>query len=85
MTIYWWSWAASLMSIAGALLNIMKNKWGFVVWTAANMIFFVTSGMRGDHGQMLLWVAFTVMNIIGFLHWKRKEEQDALRNTGDQR
>lgn len=82
MTIYLWSWAASLMSIAGALLNVLKNKWGFVVWSIANAIFFAISWMRGDHGQMLLWVAFTAMNVIGFLHWRKKEKADAIYKAG---
>jgi nicotinamide riboside transporter PnuC len=57
------------LGIAGSLLNIYKNKWGFACWFVGNILW-VGYGIKTQQyyfaGQYLF---FTLLSIWGFTKW----------------
>ena len=68
-------WTATLLSMIGAVLNISRNRWGFVVWAVASVVW-ITWGMMCSPiawGLCLSQLAFLGLNTWGFLAWSRRK------------
>jgi hypothetical protein len=76
----------SLGSIVAAYLNIKKRKSCFVLWTVANigqigsiLIFKATD----FYGQIPLWACFCILNIYGWVLWRREERRRKMSTKED--
>jgi hypothetical protein len=63
------SWIIVGISIMGVLLNIKKNKWGFVCWIISNAAWVVIDYRAGLHSQAFLFFIYFLLAIWGILAW----------------
>ena len=70
-------WVASLMGIFAAILNIMKNRWCFVLWTVSGMWLIYANFEKGMPYQAMLLVSYIFLNVFGWVVWSKK-----LRDSG---
>ena len=63
------AWILAVMSVAGAILNARKNRWGFVIWIIGNFGWIVVDIMCGLYEQIIVWVMLTGTSIYGFYVW----------------
>lgn len=64
-----YEWLIAALSIAGGVLNVLKNRWGFVLWIAANLAWIVVDVVYGLWAQIPVWVVFTAISVWGFVKW----------------
>lgn len=62
-------WLFAALSIGGAILNVLKNRWGFVLWIAANIGWVVVDIQMELWAQIPIWVVFSVISAWGFFKW----------------
>ena len=65
-------WVLSGLTILGAILNIRKNKWGFIAWIVSNVGWVYLNLTIGLYEQIPVWVVLTVLSIIGFTQWSKE-------------
>jgi len=63
------------LTIFGAILNSMRNKWGFIVWIIANIGWIIFNALTETYSQIPVWLAMTVISIFGFINWKNHEQE----------
>lgn len=68
------AWIASILSIAGAILNARKMKIGFVIWIISNLIWAGLSIVKKDYAQTLVWLVYTVISIYGLCKWSEDKK-----------
>jgi len=64
------------LSITGAILNIKKNRWGFVIWTIGSVGWIVSNITYEMYGQIPLWIALIIFNIWGFIRWTNDDNHN---------
>jgi len=75
-----WYWIFSLVSIVAAVFNIKKKKVCFLIWTASNIGFITINVLTQTYGQLPLWVAFSILNIYGYIRWRKDERLVQIRD-----
>ena len=65
-----YEWAATCLSIFGAILNAFLIKEGFYIWGIANSIWVVVGIKSRMWGMALTFTVFLVINLIGIFYWK---------------
>lgn len=73
-------WILSATTVSGSVLNAMKIKWGFIVWIVANFGWIYLNITGEFYEQIPVWVTLTIISIYGFIHWSRKEKEEARKN-----
>lgn len=64
-----WEWTATILSIAGAILNAFLIKQGFYIWGLANFIWIYVGIKSKMYGMALTFFVFLIVNIIGLIYW----------------
>lgn len=64
-------WIVTGIAIAGNILNIKMNKYGFVLWGISNVCFATYNIFKLQYAQGILFIFYLVMCIIGFISWSR--------------
>ena len=64
-----WGWVATGLSLSGNWLVIKLNPLGFILWTIANVILITRFTKSKDWSQVVLFLAYTAMNVVGILEW----------------
>ena len=64
---------ATLLSIAGALINARGKVIGFYIWICSNLLWCVYAVMKHTWPQMPMYVVYTVICIYGIIQWKNKD------------
>lgn len=67
-------WLISCISIIGAVMNAKKIKWGFVLWTIANVLWIVFNVYTQTYSQIPIWIVFSIICVWGFITWSKEEE-----------
>lgn len=65
-------WCLAFLSIAGVVLNVLKNPIGFVIWMFTNASWAVIDFKAGIPQQGCLFVVYFVLSVWGFsvwMHW----------------
>lgn len=68
-------WLAFLISIIGAYINIIKNKWGFIIWIVGNSIWIYLDLVNHLPAQALVFLIYSLLNVYGFYKWKKGERK----------
>jgi nicotinamide riboside transporter PnuC len=68
------NWVIAAISIIGAILNIKKNKWGFILWIIGNIGWIVIDIIYGLYEQIPIWILFTFTSVYGFKKWSDEEK-----------
>lgn len=69
--ITFFSWLATALCILGNIF-VMKKKNGFMIWFIGTGIMLVLAIMRKDWSQAILFTIYEIINIKGFLEWRKK-------------
>jgi nicotinamide riboside transporter PnuC len=71
------TWIIAIMSIAGVVLNIYKNKYCFVIWMITNFSWMIIDFYKGIYSQAFLFLIYFILAVYGFIKWimdgKKKE------------
>ena len=68
------SWMVTGFSILGTILNIYKNKWCFIIWTATNISWIAINLVLGMYPQVVLFSVYTATSIWGMIAWFKGEK-----------
>lgn len=65
-----------ILSLCGNILINHKKKIGFIVWILSNISWIIVNFM-GDpnYPQILMYVVYLILNIIGYCRWKSGKEK----------
>ena len=66
-------WIVAGVAITGFVLNMKMNKWGYVFWFVSNIAFVTNNIYIKQYSQAGLFIFYTVMCVIGFIQWHKKE------------
>jgi len=66
-------WIITIISIIGVILNIYKNRYGFVLWMIANAFWCVIDFKQGIPAQSVLFVVYFFLALWGWITWSGKQ------------
>lgn len=65
-----WTYGLTVASIVGAIANIYKKRWGFVLWMITNLTWAVVDWSVGLPAQSLLFFVYFILALWGWFHWR---------------
>jgi hypothetical protein len=65
----WWTYALTLMSVGGAVLNVLQSRIGFALWICSNTGWIVYAWRRRLWPQLPAWIVFLGLAIWGWFAW----------------
>jgi nicotinamide riboside transporter PnuC len=68
-------WIVAVMSIAGVITNILKNKWCFVLWFISNVAWIIIDIQKEMYAQAAVFFVYAVTCIWGFIQWSKEEKE----------
>lgn len=69
-------WIATILSIAGIVLNANKLMICWPVWLASNVLWIIYSINAGETAALVMWIVFVGFNGYGWYKWKQDEKTD---------
>lgn len=66
------TWIVAAMSVAGAILNIRRNRLGFILWSITNASWTIYDFAIGAYAQSALFAVYFGLAIWGICAWKRE-------------
>lgn len=63
-------WLLTALSIAGVVLNVLKNRNGFLIWMFTNASWAVIDFSKGIPQQGCLFVVYFCLAVWGYKTWK---------------
>lgn len=63
----------TLFAILGTIANSFGKKICFAFWLVSNGYFITINFLTGDYPQTILFVFNSIMAVIGYRLWKKKE------------
>lgn len=69
------TWCFMLISLYGAYLNILRNRWGFLLWMVSNSFWMFWNFYIGEYAQSVLFGCFFYLAVKGFTSWKSEQSQ----------
>jgi len=66
-------WLTTLTAIAGNVLVIQKNRWGYALWIASNVVLVWRNLAIGEHAQASLFIVYLALACWGFAKWSVEE------------
>lgn len=64
----------SVFSLGGNILIMLKKKSGWITWIIGNLLWIIYNFLSEFNLPMvLMYLAYMIINIAGFLKWKRNE------------
>ena len=70
-------WMATGLSLIGAVINIFKSIWGFIIWILAAVfwVWWAASSSPIAVGFIITQMAFVSLNIYGIIRWSKEGEK----------
>ena len=65
-------WILTFISIAGVILNIYKNRWGFFFWMISNAFWIIIDFRKGIPEQSVLFVVYFLTSVWGWIYWSNE-------------
>jgi nicotinamide riboside transporter PnuC len=62
-------WIATVLGIAGSVLNVKKHYSGFILWEIANVLLIAYNLSRGEYAQTLLFTVYAGITGWGLISW----------------
>jgi nicotinamide mononucleotide transporter len=66
------TWALTILSIVGVILNIYKNKWCFIIWAATNLAWMIVDYRYEIYSQAALQAVYLVLAVWGLWKWRNE-------------
>lgn len=63
------NWILVILAITGTLLNVKKNRWGFVFWIVSNVGLVVYFIHYDIWAQAVLFGVYAMIALWGFVKW----------------
>lgn len=67
-------WSSVVLGVLGAIANIYKKWWCFILWTLSNLILIEHNYHREELSQAALFVVYQVLCIIGLITWYKEKK-----------
>ena len=64
-------WFLAALSVIGVVLNIKKDRRGFVFWIATNGCWAVIDFRHGLYAQAVLFVIYFILALWGWIRWEK--------------
>jgi hypothetical protein len=64
-------WILTFIGIAGVILNIYKNRWGFFLWMISNAFWVFIDFKKGLPEQSFLFMVYFVTSVWGWIYWTK--------------
>ena len=64
-------WFLTALSIIGVILNIKKDRRGFLLWMITNAGWAVVDFSHGLYAQGVLFVVYFALSFWGWIRWKK--------------
>lgn len=71
-------WTGSVLGLVGAILLTKKQKFGFIIFSVFNLLWFSLGIYRNEYGMAFLMMAYLVVNLYGYVKWAREARRDAV-------
>lgn len=68
-------WVVTGIAIIGLILNMRKDKWGYLFWGISNILFAVYDFYKVAYAQSILFVFYFITCIVGFILWGKNEKK----------
>lgn len=65
------SWVATIIALAGTILNCKKIKWCFWLWTLTNAMWLIYDIKNGTYPRAVLDFVQLVLAIYGIKEWSK--------------
>lgn len=65
------SWIATIIALAGTILNCKKIKWCFWLWTLTNVMWLIYDIKNGTYSRAVLDFVQLVLAIYGIKEWSK--------------
>jgi nicotinamide riboside transporter PnuC len=62
-------WVASIISLIGVGFNAYQNIWCWPIWCFGNALWVYYAVKTKQTSQLILWIAYTVVNIWAWWKW----------------
>ena len=62
-------WVASAISLVGIAFNAYHSIWCWPIWCVANIFWIYYAIKTKQISQLILWIAYTVVNIWAWWKW----------------
>ena len=63
-------WSIAVLSLAGVVLNIRRQRACFLCWLVSNASWAVVDTIHGIYPQALLQLVYVGLSVYGFRKWK---------------
>lgn len=74
-------WVAALLALVGAVLNVYKTQWCFILWSVANTLFIALNVHHGLWSQAVLFTGYLIISIVGLVKWSQKPSHEVAREN----
>jgi len=68
------SWFAPLINVLGLFLAVLKKKEAFLVFTIANVYWFIYHIVYKSYHFCPVLVLYQIMNTWGYIRWRKEEK-----------
>ncbi len=72
MNVNYFTVPLALVAVAGTFLIIKKRKEGWLLWEIECGGLLWINLWRGDWGESLLWLFYFIINIYGYVTWRKE-------------
>ncbi len=64
-------WFLTALSIIGVILNIRRDRRGFLFWIVTNLGWAAVDLMHGLYAQAALFIVYFFLALWGWIRWKK--------------
>jgi nicotinamide riboside transporter PnuC len=68
-------WIATILAIAGSVLNVKKRYEGFILWEISNILLIAYNLHQGEYAQALLFTVYAGITGWGLVSWIKEEKK----------
>lgn len=65
------SWVATIIALAGTILNCKKIKWCFLLWTLTNVMWLIYDIKNGTYSRAVLDFVQLILALYGIKEWSK--------------
>lgn len=62
-------WAASILGLAGTILNAYQSVYGFLFWMISNPILMYQAYTKGSWNIGFMFLLYFGLAVVGFIQW----------------
>lgn len=75
MNSWWWSWLLAAGGVFGLWLAGRKNRWGWAVGLAMQVLWIVYAVVTAQYGFIIAALAYSFVYAVNFYRWRSSKAQ----------